>query len=753
MKTRLLNLLLLAVILGLLLSGCAEEDKCKECVDSDGDGLCDVCESDTPTADTPDTPDVPVTPNTPNTPNIPSTPNSPNVSLCQHRDADDDYFCDTCGESYADLKDVYDEPSDGPSDNPSDVPSHDPSDEPDASVCAHIDENKDGLCDECELYVGYTDDVQPVLQWNEILERGYFVCGVTVNENMNMKNDDGTWTGLESEFAKEVAGKLGINVLFEEIEPSEKYNMLISGEIDCIWSGFVINDTDNGIKRTELVDYSHGYSLDSQCLVLKGGIDWVYEGLGPLKYKIGCAVAGGAGEQFIATYGNPEYSRLADTPEEAIEAFSDSNGGYLVINKEYVTDYLRENYVVMDGVPIESDVTAVGFRRGSDLTERFNSALKALSESGRLAEIADSYGYSFEFYTDVPFIHEPLDFYGPDFIMVNYEGTPENNKYVRDQNEFAPFMNVVLPTADKLLADGCIDLDLILARLTDKKDYVKYSDSQIKITAEGFLITSVYGQSAENTLSYVNSIMHATDVTGSVGIETAREGYYYLGFNEPLYLNYLGNGAASGKIVIDVTGAYSNRAFIYYATDGRYIAFSVVSAEKAAESLGYRTVSDYSVIEKEVREIPEEPERTVIGTAVSTRTGELELTVSTPTLFPQKNGELLIDVKSNYDIPVDVKIEIKASAVTITDEGGESADGLLKLCFEMNGEPTVSRKITLSTPTDSSKSGAYGTECRVRFIVYDKDGVEIDNVALSVYCVKYYNYGSISDTVQLYPLA
>ena len=49
----------------------------------------------------------------------------------------------------------------------------------------------------------------------KIEEKGYFTCGVTLFENMNDKEADGTWTGFESEFAMEVAKILGVEVKFQ----------------------------------------------------------------------------------------------------------------------------------------------------------------------------------------------------------------------------------------------------------------------------------------------------------------------------------------------------------------------------------------------------------------------------------------------------------------------------------------------------------------------------------------------------------
>ena len=43
------------------------------------------------------------------------------------------------------------------------------------------------------------------------------VCGVTIFENMNEQDENGNWTGFESEFAMEVGKIIGMDVKFQII--------------------------------------------------------------------------------------------------------------------------------------------------------------------------------------------------------------------------------------------------------------------------------------------------------------------------------------------------------------------------------------------------------------------------------------------------------------------------------------------------------------------------------------------------------
>ena len=81
----------------------------------------------------------------------------------------------------------------------------------------------------------------PPVENNEetnVPEKEDLVCGVTIFENMNEQNEDGTWTGFETEFAQAVAELLGMEAKFQILDWAQKYNELNSGAIDCVWNDF-----------------------------------------------------------------------------------------------------------------------------------------------------------------------------------------------------------------------------------------------------------------------------------------------------------------------------------------------------------------------------------------------------------------------------------------------------------------------------------------------------------------------------------
>ena len=70
--------------------------------------------------------------------------------------------------------------------------------------------------------------------------------------------------------AEAVFGNLGYTVIFQEIDWSSKYTDLDSGTIDCVWNGFTCNTADDdGILRSEKVDFSYNYMENRQVIIAK----------------------------------------------------------------------------------------------------------------------------------------------------------------------------------------------------------------------------------------------------------------------------------------------------------------------------------------------------------------------------------------------------------------------------------------------------------------------------------------------------
>ncbi len=97
-----------------------------------------------------------------------------------------------------------------------------------------------------------------------ITGKGKMVIGITYFAPMNYENENGELVGFETEFAKAVCAKLGVEPVFQEISWSAKETELASKNIDCIWNGMTITE-----ERQENMSVSIPYMQNKQVKVVK----------------------------------------------------------------------------------------------------------------------------------------------------------------------------------------------------------------------------------------------------------------------------------------------------------------------------------------------------------------------------------------------------------------------------------------------------------------------------------------------------
>ncbi len=221
-------------------------------------------------------------------------------------------------------------------------------------------------------------------------------CGITIIPGLNEKDADGNWIGFESEFAMAVGEILGMEVEFQEITWSQKFNELNSGAIDCVWNGFTANAEENGIKRSDLCDFSYGYMLNQQCVVVKTSNLSSYSTEADLAGKKCCVEGGSAGDTYAQGINASEIVKT----DAQINAFTEVKSG--AVNYAVVDIVLAQNVCgkgnysdlsIVPSIQLDSEIYAIGFKKGSDLTAKVNAAIEELYENGKLMEIARKYGF------------------------------------------------------------------------------------------------------------------------------------------------------------------------------------------------------------------------------------------------------------------------------------------------------------------------------------------------------------------------
>ena len=220
------------------------------------------------------------------------------------------------------------------------------------------------------------------------------VIGYTIYEPMNYM-ENGKLTGFDTEFAEAVCKKLGLEAEFVEINWDTKFVTLDSNKIDCIWNGMTISDE---VKKN--CDVSVAYVKNAQVVVMKDDVIAKYTDVESLKGLKFSAEAGSAGETAIKENGlDANYSPVA-AETDALLAVMGGQADACVIDITMAKAMTAEgtSYDALGySLELTTEEYGIGFRKGSELTEKVNTAIKELYEDGTLPALAEKYSLNLAF--------------------------------------------------------------------------------------------------------------------------------------------------------------------------------------------------------------------------------------------------------------------------------------------------------------------------------------------------------------------
>ncbi len=223
------------------------------------------------------------------------------------------------------------------------------------------------------------------------------IVGYTIYEPMNYLDENGELIGYDTELAEAVFANLGYEVVFKEIKWENKYTDLNSGAIDCVWNGFTCNTADDdGVLRSEKVDFSYNYMENLQVVVTKK--DSKITSAKDLKGKIADAEIGSAGEAYAKGLNEDIIFKGATKQTDCLLSVKTGAADAAVLDAQLAKSYCGKgdyaDLVVVDALSSDVEYYAIGFKKGSDLTAKVNEQLEALAKDGTIAELAEKYGVS-----------------------------------------------------------------------------------------------------------------------------------------------------------------------------------------------------------------------------------------------------------------------------------------------------------------------------------------------------------------------
>ena len=221
-----------------------------------------------------------------------------------------------------------------------------------------------------------------------VKEKGTLIIGITDFEPMDYKNDSGEWIGFDADMAKSFAKSLGVEVEFLEINWDNKVMELETKGVDAVWNGMTLTDDVKALMET-----SEPYCKNAQVVVISADKAADYQTEDSISGLSFAVENGSAGAEALDALGI-SYTAV-DTQAKALMEVAAGSCEACVI------DLLMAGAMIGEGtsypnlataVELNSEEYGVGFRKGSDLAEAFNSFWKSAYDSGSVMETAATYG-------------------------------------------------------------------------------------------------------------------------------------------------------------------------------------------------------------------------------------------------------------------------------------------------------------------------------------------------------------------------
>ncbi len=226
--------------------------------------------------------------------------------------------------------------------------------------------------------------------WDKVKDKGELVLGLDENfPPMGFRDENNNIVGYDIDLAKEVAARLGVKLKIQPINWDSKDQELNTGNIDCIWNGFSINE-----ERKANILFSDPYMKNNQVVVVAA--DSKFKTLADLKGKSVSLQAQSSAADAIDK--NTDFKKslkdvveLKDNTLCLMDLKTGNTDG--VVMDEIVARYQikmnSEKYRILDE-SLAAEEYGVGFRKADvQLMTKVNDTLKTMAKEGKIAEISN----------------------------------------------------------------------------------------------------------------------------------------------------------------------------------------------------------------------------------------------------------------------------------------------------------------------------------------------------------------------------
>ena len=191
--------------------------------------------------------------------------------------------------------------------------------------------------------------------------------------------------GIDAEIAKAICDKLDAKLVIDDMEFDSIITAVTSGKADFGMAGMTVTD-----ERKKAVDFTDSYTTATQVIIVPEKGSKVKNADDLAKASVGVQL-GTTGDLYVSDVKGASVERFSKGAD-AVLALTKGKVDAVVIDNEPAKAFVEQN----DGIkilkdPFEKEDYAICLKKGSDLTEKINKALKELKDDGTIKKIVDKY--------------------------------------------------------------------------------------------------------------------------------------------------------------------------------------------------------------------------------------------------------------------------------------------------------------------------------------------------------------------------
>ncbi len=191
--------------------------------------------------------------------------------------------------------------------------------------------------------------------------------------------------GIDADIAGAICDKLGYTLVIDNMKFDAIIASVTSGKSDFGMAGMTVTD-----ERKESVDFTDTYAKTTQVIIVKEGSDKVKNADDLETASIGVQL-GTTGHIFVQDFDKATIKPFSKGAE-AVEALSSGKVDAVVIDSEPAKEFVKaKSGLTILSDPFAEEEYAICLKKGSELTGKFNDALKELKADGTLDSIVKKY--------------------------------------------------------------------------------------------------------------------------------------------------------------------------------------------------------------------------------------------------------------------------------------------------------------------------------------------------------------------------